>query len=176
MEESAPSPKNPAILVVAAIGIFLAAIGSLAAYFLWPRGERVGILNLREGTPVVSVDLGAGDTLNFRLDVVVGTTSGYPDSSRSRSNAVHEQLESSEIAVALMQSGSSVVSARCGAYDGKATTVSSSSDEVDSTGLPLACKLKAEKAGKYTLEARTKWVPKDVRAAKLEVRRQRAEK
>jgi hypothetical protein len=170
---SAASNKSP-LLVLVPMGIVLAGIASLAAYFLWPRGERVGTLDLRNPATSLDVTLAAGDKLNFRLDVTVGTTSGYPDSSRSRSNAVHDELEASKLAVDLGLGGNVTGSTTCGAFDGKATSGSSSSDEVESSGLPLRCSLVARAAGKYTLSTRVVWVPKDVREAKLEVWRQRA--
>ena len=175
MTSAEPSPprRNPAILIVFAIGIFVACIASLAAYFLWPRGDRVGEMDLRAAAPTLAVDLAAGDTLSFRLDVTVGTDSGYPNSSRSRNNAVHDQLEASKLAVTLAQGDGPGTSTTCGAYDGKATTVSGSSSEVESSGLPLRCSLVAKTAGRHTITARVTWVPKDVREAKLEVRRVR---
>ncbi|HMJ11871.1 MAG TPA: hypothetical protein VK524_10685 [Polyangiaceae bacterium] len=169
-----PAPRNPALLIVGAIGVFLVVIASFAAYFLWPRGERVGVLDLRAAAPSLGVDLAAGDTLNFRLDVTVGTNSSYPDSSRSRTNAVHDQLQASAVTASLVRDGSAPSSTQCGAFAGKATTVGSGSDDVASSGLPLDCSLKAPAAGRYTLTVRVAWVPKDIREAKLEVRRQRA--
>ena len=166
-------PSGSALMVLVPMGICLAVIASLAAYFLWPRGERIGQLDLRAAAPQLGVDLAAGDTLSFRLDAKVGTTSGYPNSSRSRTNAVHDELAASKVTVELTLNGAAVGSTTCGAYDGKATTSSSSSDDVATSGLPLRCKLLARNAGKYQLSARVAWVPGDIRAATLEVRRQR---
>jgi hypothetical protein len=160
-------------MVLVPIGICLAAIASLAAYALWPRGERVGQLDLRAAAPRLEVALAAGDTLNFRLDATVGTTSGYPNSSSSRTNQVHEELERSNVTVELALDGTPISSTTCGAYDGKATTTSSSSDDVATSGLPLRCKLVAKAKGKHTLSTRVAWAARDVRVAKLEVRRQR---
>ena len=176
MAEPAPSasPRDPALLVLGAIGLFLAVIASFAAYFLWPRGESVGVLDLRAPAPSLGVELAAGDTLSFRLDVTVGTTSGYPDSSRSRTNAVHDQLEASVITASLERDGTARHSTQCGAFDGKATTVGSGADDVASSGLPLDCALKAPAPGRYTLGVSVAWVPRDIREAKLEVRRQPA--
>ena len=162
-------------MVLLPIGICLAIITSLAAYFLWPRGERIGQLDLRAAAPQLEVDLAAGDTLNFRLDATV-RSSDYPNSSRSRTNAVHDELAASKITVELTLRGAAVGSATCGAFDGKATTTSSGSDDVATSGLPLRCRLRASRAAKYQLRARVAWVPRDVRAAMLEVRRERAEK
>src|SRR5688572_21746088 len=130
------------------MAIVLAGIASLAAYFLWPRGERVGVLDLRAAAPSLDLELAAGDSLSFRLDVTVATASGYPDSSRSRSAAVHEELEASKISAELALDGAAAGSTTCGAYDDKATTVSSSSQEVESSGLPLRCSLVARAPGK----------------------------
>jgi hypothetical protein len=160
-------------MVLVPMGICLAVIASLAAYALWPRGERVGQLDLRAGAPHLDVDLAAGDTLSFRLDATVGTTGGYPNSSRSRTNQVHEELERSKLTVDLALTGMPIGSTTCGGYDGKATTTSSSSDDVATSGLPLRCTLEAKATGKYALSTRVAWVPRDVRVAKLEVRRQR---
>lgn len=161
-------------MVLVPIGICLAVIASLAAYALWPRGERVGQLDLHAATPRLEIALAAGDTLNFRLDATVGTASGYPNSSSSRTNQVHEELERSKLTVQLTLNGAVVGSTTCGGYDGKATTTSSSSDDVATSGLPLRCRLVATAKGRHTLDARFAWVPRDVRAATLEVRRQRA--
>jgi hypothetical protein len=155
------------------MAIVLAVIGSCAAYFLWPRGQRVGAVDLLAAEPSLNVDLKQGDTLSFRLDATVGTESGYPDSSRSRTNAVHDQLETSTIAVTLTQDGNLEASTRCGAYDGKATTSSSSETDVATSGLPLKCALVASKSGKHALTVTVAWVPADMRKATLEVRRQR---
>ena len=170
-----PAPKGSALMVLVPIGICLAIITSLAAYFLWPRGERIGRLDLRAPAPQLDVDLAAGDTLNFRLDATVRDT-GYPNSSRSRTTAVHDELAASKITVDLTLNGAPVGSATCGAFDGKATTTSSGSEDVTTSGLPLRCTLRARNPGKYQLRAGVAWVPRDVRAATLEVRRQRAEK
>jgi hypothetical protein len=167
------APRNPAVLVLVPMAIVLAVIGSCAAYFLWPRGQRVGSVDLLASEPSLRVELKPGDRLSFRLDVTVGTKSGYPDSSRGRSNAVHDQLETSIITVTLAQDGEPATTTKCGAYDGKATTVSSNSDDVESSGLPLTCSLIASKAGKHTLTTRVAWVPADLIKARLEVRRQR---
>jgi hypothetical protein len=160
-------------MVLVPMGICLAVIASLSAYFLWPRGERIGRVDLRAAAPRLDVDLSAGDTLSFRLDATVGTTSGYPNSSRSRTNAVHDELAASKVTVDLTLNGAAAGSTTCGAFDGKATTTSSGSDDVDTSGLPLRCTLLARNAGKHQLSARVAWVPRDVRAATLEVRRQR---
>jgi hypothetical protein len=162
-------------MVLVPIGICLAIITSLAAYFLWPRGERIGQLDLRAAAPQLDVDLAAGDTLNFRLDATVRNRD-YPNSSRSRTNAAHDQLAASKLTVELTLNGAAVGSATCGAFDGKATTTSSGSDDVATSGLPLRCTLRARSAARYQLRARVAWVPRDVRAATLEVRRERAEK
>jgi len=173
--EPSKAPKNPALLVLIPIAIFLAVIGSCAAYFLWPRGQKVGAVDLLATAPTLSVDLKAGDTLSFRLEATVGTENGYPDSSRSRTNAVHDQLEKSVISITLAQNGSAYASTQCAAYDGKATTSSSSETDVATSGLPLECSLLAAKPGKHTLTASVTWAPADMRKATLEVRRQRAD-
>jgi len=172
--EPAKAPRSPMLLVPIAFGLFVAVIGSGAAYFLWPRGQRVGVVDLRAAAPSLDLDLKAGDRLRFRLDVTVGTENGYPNSSRSRSNAVHDQLGSSVITATLAQDGNPQASTQCGAYDGKVTTGSNNSTDVESSGLPLKCSLVATKAGKHTLAVSVAWVPADIRKAKLEVRRQRA--
>jgi len=176
--EPSPAPKNPATLVFAAIAIFVAIIGSCAAYVLWPRGDRLGAIDLRGDTPTLSVDVRSGDKLSFRFDTItVGTVSGYPDSSRSRTNKVHEELRASKITITFVgNDGVSKASTECGAFAGKATTGSSDADSVKSSGLPLDCSFEVQKAGIYTLTAKVAWVPKDVREAMLEVRREKAGK
>lgn len=178
--ETSPAPKSPAPLVFGAIVIGFAIFGTCAAYFLWPRGDRLGAIDLRAGTPTLSVDVGAGDKLNFRIDTItVGTIGGdYPaSSSKSRANKVREELEASKITITFVgNDGVSKASTECGAYAGKLTTGSSDADSVESSGLPLDCSLAVEKAGVYTLSAKVAWVPKDVRVAILEVRREKAGK
>lgn len=175
---AAADSKGPKHLVLGVIVTFVAIIGSCAAYYLWPRGERLGAIDLRSDTPTLSIDVGAGDKLNFRIDTItVGTKSGYPDSSRSRSNKVHEELKASVLTItAVGNDGASKASTECGAYADKATTGSSDPDHVKSSGLPLDCVIDVPKAGVYTVTAKVAWVPKDVREAFLEVRREKAAK
>lgn len=176
-DESSPTPKSPGSLVFGAIAIFVAIIGSCAAYYLWPRGERLGVIDLRADSPTLSIDVAAGDKLNFRIDTItVGTKSGYPDSSRPRSNKVHEELQASVLTITSVGSDGSKASTECGAFAGKSTTGSSDPDNVKSSGLPLDCSLEVPKAGVYTLTAKVVWVPKDVREAFLEVRREKGPK
>ena len=75
---------------------------------------------------------------------------------------------------AVAADGVSKVSTECGAFAGKATSGSSDADSVTSSGLPIDCALEVPKAGVYTLTAKVAWVPKVVREAILEVRRQKA--
>lgn len=165
-------PTNPARIVFAAIAMFLVVIGSFAAYFLWPRGQRLGAIDLLNA-PSMDVELQPGDTLSFRLDVSVGTEHGYPNSSRGRSNAVDDELAKSIVTVTLARDGNPKGTTQCGAFDGKATTGSSSSSEVTTSGLPLRCSLVATEPGKHVLTADVAWVPKVMRKATLEVRRER---
>lgn len=177
-EATSPEPKKSIgpLMIFGAFAIFFAVFGSCAAYFLWPRGDRVGAIDLRAEPPTLSVDVGAGDKLNFRIDTItVGTTSAYGDSSRSRSNKVHAELKASRMTItAVTADGVSKLSTECGSFADKATTGSTETDSVKSTGLPLDCALVVEKAGLYTVTAKVAWVPKDVREAILEVRRQKA--
>jgi len=172
--EAPPAPKSPSSLVGVTIAGFVVIIGSCAAYHLWPRGERLGVIDLRD-SPTLSVDVAAGDKLTFRLDTItVGTKSGYPDSSRSRTNQVRDELQASVITVTSVGSdGASKASTECGAFAGKSTTGSSDTDTVTSSGHPLDCSLDVPTAGAYTLTAKVAWVPKDVREAFLDVRRQK---
>jgi len=175
----AADPKGPQKVVLGTIAVFVALIGSCAAYYLWPRGERLGAIDLRSDAPTLSINVGAGDKLNFRIDTItVGTKIGYPDnSSRSRTNKVREELQASVVTItAVGNDGTSKASTECGAYAGKATTGSSDDDSVTSSGHPLDCSIEVPKAGVYTLAAKVAWVPKDVREALLEVRREKAAK
>jgi hypothetical protein len=178
--ESSPAPKKSGLVVLVPILIVFGIIGTCSAYFLWPRGERLGAIDLRANPATLSIDVGAGDRLNFRIDTItVGTIGGgYPDnSSRSRMNRVEEELEKSVITLtAVGKDGASQASTECRGYAGKSTTGSSESDSVTKTGIPLDCGLVVEKAGVYTLTAKVVWVPKDVRQALLEVRREKAGK
>lgn len=176
--EPSPAPKSSASMVLGPIAVFVAIIGSCAAYYLWPRGDRLGAVDLRADTPTLSIDVGAGDKLSFRMDTItVGTINGYPDSSKSRANKVREELQASVITITSVEKdGASKASTECGAFAGKLTTGSSDADSVKSSGLPLDCSLEVQKAGVYTLTAKVAWVPKDVREAFLEVRREKAAK
>src|SRR5688572_10920024 len=178
MVDAKPSrPKNPALGVLATIAIFVAIIGSCAAYFLWPRGERLGDIDLRAESSKLSIDVGSGDKLNFRIDTItVATNSGYPNSSSSRTNKVQEELEASKITIASVGNDGSKASTECGAFAGKSTTGSSESESVTSSGIPLDCSLVVPKTGVYTLTATVAWVPEDVRVAILEVRREKSGK
>jgi hypothetical protein len=179
--EPSPAPKNnPSLLIFGAFATVFAILGTCGVYFLWPRGERVGAIDLKGGPPTLSVDVGSGDKLNFRIDTItVGTTgSGYPtDSSKSRMYKVEEELERSLITVtAVGNDGVSKESTECRGYAGKSTTGSSESDSATKSGIPLDCSLHVEKGGVYTLTAKVAWVPKDVRHAILEVRREKGGK
>jgi hypothetical protein len=90
---------------------------------------------------------------------------------------VEDELQASTITLTSVgNDGVSKASAECGAYAGKATTGSNDADSVEKSGLPLDCSLEVPKAGVYTLTAKVAWVPKDVREAILEVRREKAGK
>lgn len=166
------------MIVLVPIALVVTLIGTCAAYALWPRGERMGAIDLRADDSKLMVEAGAGDKLSFRIETVtVGTIDGYPNSSTSRSNKVREELEASKITITSVSSDASVkTSTECGAYAGKATTGSSDADSVKSSGHPLDCSLEVDKTGVYTLTARVRWVPKDVREAVLEVRREKGKK
>lgn len=176
-EAETPAPKNaPATLVIGTFALAFVIIGSCATYYLWPRGDRLGAIDLRADGSTLSLDAGAGDRLSFRIDTItVGTANGYPDnSSRSRANRVEEELQASKVVVTLVRSDGSKTSTECSAFAGKSTTGSTDADSVQKSGMPLDCALAVEKAGSHTLSAKVTWVPKDVRQAILEVRRQKA--
>lgn len=167
-----PSPprssKNPAGAIVAAIVIFGGIIAALASHTLGPKGERVGELDLVKASPV-PLELPSPRTLNFRLEVTVVT--GKEGSSRSARDALYEKLAASTITVSdTVPQGSPARAATCAAFDGKSTSASSSSDEVEIHGIPVVCAFTLP-AGHHDLTAKVSWA-KDlqVRSAALEVR------
>lgn len=182
MSEPAPAPtppaKSPALIVFGAIAIVGVVIGTCGAYYLWPRGDRIGTIDLREGSPTLDVDVGAGDKVSFRFErITVGTNGSYPNSSRSRTNQVHDELRASRIVITAARSGGTEsLTTDCGAFAGKASTGSNDTDSVTTSGVPLDCALMIEKAGPYKLSAKVTWAPKDVREAIVEVRREAASK
>ncbi|MBK8212376.1 MAG: hypothetical protein IPK71_01385 [Myxococcales bacterium] len=167
-----PSPprssKNPAGAIVAGIVIFGGIIAALASHYLGPKGERVGELDLVKASSV-PLELTTPRTLNFRLDVTVVT--GPQGSSRSARDAVYEKLAASSITVSdTVPKGSPARETTCAAFDGKSTSASSSTNEVEIHGIPVVCSL-ALPAGHHDLTAKVAWA-KDlqVRSATLEVR------
>ena len=176
--ESPPTPQNPRALIFVAFALATMIIGSCAAYYLWPRGDRLGAIDLRAATPSLSIDVGDGDKLTFRIETVsVGTVSGYPSSSRSRTNSVEEELRASKISITCVGSDGVVqATTECGAFAGKSTRGSSDGERIRKSGVPLDCSLAVPKAGVYAVSAKVAWVPKDVREAVVEVRRSKAAK
>ena len=169
--ESPQSSKRTWILFVAFFAIFTVGLITFIAIYLRPKGERVGNLDLQAPASALTLDLPAGDSLNFRLDVTVGTN-GYPNSSRARRDAIYERLRASTITVSRTGPAGAAVSTTCGAYDGKSTSSSGSSSEVSVGGIPITCAFAALAPGRHVIDAKVVWAKDaEVRTATLEVRR-----
>lgn len=163
------SSTNPAGVIVVAILVFGGTIAALAAHYLGPKGERVGELDLVKGS-AVTLELPSPRALNFRLDVTVATR-GPQSSSRSARDAVYEKLAASSITVSdTGPDGAAVKATTCAAFDGKSTSASHSSTEVEIHGIPVVCSL-ALPAGHHELTTKVVWAKDlEVRSAALEVR------
>jgi len=64
------SGSSPGLLIASAFVVVLGSIGTCAAYFLAPRGERVGAIDLTAPAPL-TVNLAAPSTLSFRLEATL---------------------------------------------------------------------------------------------------------
>lgn len=170
--QDAPS-AGPQRLVLLVVAITLGGFATCAAYNLWPRGQRVGALDLTAPDPRLTVTVAAGSTLSFRLDTVV--TAPFPsDSGRSLRNATCEALGASTIVLTDTLPGGQSVQARCPAYDGRFVSADSRGDVVAVDGIPVTCTLGPLSAGAHTLTARIAWARGlRARVATLEVRETR---
>ncbi len=169
ISESPRSPKNPAGVILACFVLFGVVIGTLAAYYLGPKGERVGELDFQKAS-TLALDLPTTRALNFRLDVTVATR-GAQSSSRATRDAIYEKLRASTITVSDTGPTGATQSTTCAAFEGKSTSAGSSSSEVEIHGIPIVCSLAPLAPGRHSLTGKVVWVKDlDVRVAALEVR------
>ena len=160
----------------AGMGVFSIGLVAFLAFSLWPRGERVGAIDLRAGGAPVAFDASAGDGLTFRLDVTLGTAA-YAGTEKQRESAARAALRSSSITATVAGPDGAVRSSTCPAYDGKAVTSTRYGSEVSRSGAPLTCALVVATPGRHVVTARAAWATgAEVRAATLEVRREAASK
>ena len=156
--------------------MFSVGLATCLAIYIWPKGERVGDVDLQAPASALALDLSAGDALHFRVAVTVGTNA-YPGSSRARRDAIYERLRASAITIFDAGPGGAALSTTCFAYDGKSTSSSGSSSEVSMTGIPITCTLAALAAGRHTIKAKVAWAMNaEIHAATLEVRRELAKR
>lgn len=159
-------------MILACFVLFAIGIAAVAWITLRPRGERVGDLDLQTPLSTLQLDVPAASTLNFRLEVTVGT-SGPQTSSRATRDAIYKKLGESEITLSDAGPNGNALSTRCAAFDGKSTSAGSSSSEVSISGIPIACTLSTLAPGRHVLTAKVVWAKDtEVRTATLEVRRE----
>ncbi len=147
----------------------LGGIGTCAAYFLAPRGERVGAIDLIAHAPI-TVNLAARSKLSFRLDATLPSPTNE-HSSRSKRNAVYNTLGESRLVVTVTREGGAPQVTRCAAYEGRFVSASDTNTEVAVTGIPLTCAIDDASPGRYTITAQATWARGvTARRASLEVR------
>lgn len=93
--------------------VVLGGIGTCAAYFLAPRGEPVGAIDLVAPAPL-TVNLAARSTLSFRLDATLPMPTNEP-STRAKHNAVYNTLGESRLVLTATREGGAPSVARCAA-------------------------------------------------------------
>lgn len=170
MDPSPPrSGSSPALLIAVAVVVVLGGIGTCAAYFLAPRGERVGAIDLVAPAPL-TVTLAASGALSFRLDATLPSPTNE-NSSRAKRNAVYATLGESRLVLTATREGAPPRVARCAAYEGRFVSASDTTTEVAVHGIPLTCRFDNASAGRYVVAAQVTWA-RGVRAsrASLEVR------
>lgn len=156
-------------LILGAIVVVFAIIGTCSMYFLAPRGDRVGAIDLTAPAPL-TVQLAAGRVFNFRLDATLPSPRNE-NSTRAKHNAVYDTLGESQIVVTATREGRRPIVARCAAYDGRATSASDTDAEIAVRGIPLTCSFGEETEGRYALTATVTWARGvTARHAVLEVR------
>jgi hypothetical protein len=171
--ETAPRSKLP-LFMAGMFALFAAGIGTCAAIFLMPKGERVGVIDLTAPTPL-TVALHADSTLSFRLDTTVVAPEGE-SSSRATRNVVYDTLGESTITLTRTPQGGPPSVATCKAYDGRFVSANDTETEVSVHGIPLTCTFTHVSGGQHVFTAQVVWA-RDlvVRAATLEVREARAD-
>jgi len=159
--------------VLLIMALVVGGIGTCAAYSLWPRGQRVGALDLTAATPSLTVTLAEGSTLSFRLDTVV--TAPFPArDGRSFRNATYDALGASTLTLTDTPARGESEVTTCPAYDGRFVSADNSGNVVTINGIPVTCSFGRLAAGPHTLTARIVWA-RGLRAqvATLEVRETR---
>ena len=168
---SAPprSGSSPGLLIAGAFALVFGGIGTGAAYFLAPRGERVGAIDLA-APAALTVNLAARSTLSFRLDATLPSPTSE-SSSRAKRNAVYDTLGESRLVLTATREGGARRTVRCAAYEGRFVSASDTEAEVAVTGIPLTCTFADADAGRYVITAEVAWARGvTARRASLEVR------
>ncbi|MDO9020928.1 MAG: hypothetical protein Q8S73_00430 [Deltaproteobacteria bacterium] len=165
------SGSSPGLLIAGAFAVVLGGIGTGAAYFLTPRGERVGAIDLAAPAPAaLTVNLAARSTLSFRLDATLPSPSSE-SSSRAKRNAVYDTLGESRLVLTATREGGARRTARCAAYEGRFVSASDTESEVAVSGIPLSCAFADADPGRYAITAEVTWARGvTARRASLEVR------
>lgn len=138
-DSTAPHEPFPVGKIVAVVLIPCTFFGFIG-FMVWPRGDKLGTIDLGAKAGSLAVDANRGAELNFRLDVEPGGRS------------VEKRLRSSSIAVELEQGGKTTTTS-CKAYDGKVM----SSGSWGMTGVVLECRLPVKESGKGTVRANATW-------------------
>jgi hypothetical protein len=119
------------------IGGFAIVLFGVIAFFVWPRGKRIGEIDLLADDASTVVAVKAGARLVFRMDVGPGgTTAEY-------------KLRESKITIAVEDGASST----CDAYPGAAMSESPSGWE----GMVLSCEIRLSKSGDAKVRATAQW-------------------
>jgi hypothetical protein len=142
--------RGGALRVIAPVVVMIALITTPLAYCLWPRGEKIGSIDLTSKDPSLPVTLTAGTRLVFRLDFAPNT------------KVVARRLRESTIMVEIVD-GAPTEKATCPAYEGSSMTGLS--------GIPLSCELRIARSGPVRLRAKGQWHSElEPESAMLEVR------
>jgi hypothetical protein len=135
------------------VGVMILLIGAPIAYFVWPRGDRIGEIDLGAQDASLTIPATGKTRLLFRLDVEPG------------GRTVERGLSASTVLIQL--EGSAVTQTTCPAIGRGAMSGSPSALE----GIVLACELRLPPSGNVRVRARPMWAPGFApRRAVLEVR------
>lgn len=137
--------------------LIIVALAGTLTFALWPRGEKVGVIQLATGSGSLAVERRQGSSLLFRLDLEDG------------GRVVQRHLEKSTVTVELEEDGKRTGTSTCPAYSGRAAA----GGKTGMSGIVLDCRLPMHGAGSANVHARVSWEPGfNPKGAVLEVRRE----
>lgn len=143
--------------------------GAVIVWMVSPRGSKVGttVAHPFSGAPVM-VELAAGDTLAFRLDVAV-TRERSDDDEKDR---LHDELARSTLTV--RAKGPEELVATCPSWAGRVLMSSTLGDQLSLTGVLVECEIPIVRPGNYAVTGLiAKAAGLKIERAELEVRRDR---